>query len=98
MERPSHKELASKLQLAAALVNDRRWAPADPVTLAANFEELNLFLADEQRAALAATFSEIRPEDYRGAHPPQRSYERVTRGAEVFAFEWDSERLDGRCT
>lgn len=94
MERPSHKELANKLRTAAALAIDGRWAPADPAKLMANFCELDLFLADEQRAALTAALSEVKPEHYRGSRPPQRSYEPLRRGAEMFAFAWEAQAMN----
>jgi len=40
--------------------------------------------------------AELRPEHYCGARPPERSYESKTRGAEMFAFLWDSKRFNRR--
>ena len=61
MERPSHKELLGKIRLARALLEAGRWAAADPGKLAANFMDLNLYLRDEQHAALVHAISEITP-------------------------------------
>jgi hypothetical protein len=37
--------------------------------------------------------TEITPNDYRGSRPPQKSYEKVIAGLELFAFSWWSEKL-----
>jgi hypothetical protein len=89
-KRPSHLELTRKLRAAGRLLDSGCWAPADPSKLAANFDDLGLFLAEEQAAALRAVVAEVRPEDYVGGRPPERSYERMTPGVEMFAFGWHS--------
>jgi hypothetical protein len=88
MERPSHKELLGKIGIARALLEAGQWAAADPVKLAANFMDLDLYLTGEQHSGLAHAVREITPESYAGSRPPKRSYERVTKGAEMFAFSW----------
>ena len=93
MERPSHKELAGKLKTAGALLESGRWAAGDPAGLAANFTEMDLFFGDKQQAALRGALAELRPEDYHGKRPPERSYKPVTKGAEMFAFSWESKRF-----
>lgn len=93
LERPSDKELAKKLRNASALLGSRRWAPANPAKLMANFYELDLFSADDQSAALTTALGEVKPGDYRGSRPPQRSYEPVSRDDEMFAFEWESQHF-----
>jgi hypothetical protein len=37
---------------------------------------------------------EIVPDDYVGAHPPMRSYEKTIEGKELLAFSWWSKRLE----
>lgn len=93
MERPSHRELLRKLREASRLVESGRWAAANPLKLAADFARVDLYLADEQQPALRHAMAELKPEHYCGGRPPQRSYERATKGAEMFAFSWDSERF-----
>ena len=93
MQRPSHRELAGKHRTATQLVDLDRWAAANPVKLAADFRDLDLFLADEQQSALRESLAELAPEHYRGGRPPARSYEPKTKGAEMFAFSWSSRRF-----
>jgi len=95
LERPSHKELAGKLTTALGLLESGRWAPANPSKLHANFVEMDLY-REEQWSALRDAIIELKPEHYCGARPPQRSYEQTTRGAEMFAFSWDSKRFASR--
>ena len=90
MERPSHKELTGKIELARRLVKEKRWVPASEVKLRPNFEELDLYLPEEQENALANVREELKPEYYAGSRPPQRSREESVRGKELFAFAWMS--------
>lgn len=95
--RPSHKELSKKLREATECVQGKRWLPADPAKLKANWDELeeacgveSAALEEEQTAILVAILKEAKPEYYAGKHPPERSYERGTGGSELFAFRWQS--------
>jgi hypothetical protein len=64
MKRPSHRELLRKIKVSRALLEAGRWAAADPVKLAANLVELDLYLRKDQQAALLRATDEITPEDY----------------------------------
>ncbi len=90
MERPSHAECKGKILKARAQIADDDWAPASPEKLLPEFDELDIATGEERRAGLLAALGEIKPEDYAGHHPPQKSYEQPCRGAEMFAFQWDS--------
>ena len=39
---------------------------------------------------------EISPDYYAGSRPPQRSYENAIKGADLFAFEWQSRLLKAK--
>ena len=56
---------------------------------------MDLYLFAEQRSALRSAMMELKPEHYSGTRHPQRSYEPATKGAEMFAFAWDSKRFTG---
>jgi hypothetical protein len=56
---------------------------------------LNCWTAEEQSLALEAAANEIAPEQYVGTHPPQKAYEEVCVGAELFAFLWKSKHFGG---
>jgi hypothetical protein len=42
-QRPSHKELSRKLTLARQALEEKRFAPANPKKLAANYRDLDLY-------------------------------------------------------
>jgi len=96
LERPSTKELWKKLTEAKSLVQNAKWAPAEPAKLKADFDELeSLFgletaLLGDQTAILMKALEEIEAANYAGTHPPMRSYEGATRTLEMFAFRWKS--------
>jgi len=78
-------------------VEEKRWLPADPAKLKANWDELedvcgieSTALEEEQTEILVAALKEIKPEHYAGKHPPERSYEQGTRDTELFPFRWKS--------
>jgi len=43
---------------------------------------------------LIELLQEISPADYDGKHPPERSYEKVIEGKDLFAFVWRSRKLN----
>ena len=96
LERPTYRELDLKIRTARRLLEMKRWAPADPVKLVANFTDFDLALPNEQENALMKAVSEIRAEHYAGGRPPTKSYEPATAGAEMFAFVWDSKHFARR--
>ncbi|HMF76404.1 MAG TPA: hypothetical protein VK604_12140 [Bryobacteraceae bacterium] len=91
--RPAHKELTGKIRSARTILLSHGYKAAETSKLAENFRELDLFSLEEQMEALGAALREISPEDYAGSHPPSKSYERLTRERELFAFSWNSEHF-----
>jgi hypothetical protein len=63
---------------------------ADIAKLLPEFHDLDRWTLEEQTEALAAALNEVGPEHCAGSRPPQKSYERTCKGAEVFAFAWES--------
>ena len=94
--RPTHKELSAKLWEARNLTQGGRWLPARVEKLDANFRELEeefdveTTLPEDKVGIVLAVLAEIRPDDYVGDRPPQRSYEQATRTQELFEFQWTS--------
>ncbi|MBI1746446.1 MAG: hypothetical protein HYR55_07645 [Acidobacteria bacterium] len=89
-ERPSYSETKKKLDLARKKVSQNDWAPVDPTKLLKDFETLDLWTLEEESMTLLIALAEIKPENYAGGRPPQRSFEEICRGAELFAFTWSS--------
>ncbi len=90
VQRPSHSELRGKIVRARQKIAERNWLTANFEKLLPEFHDLNRWTAEEQSLALEAAANEIVPEHYVGGHPPQRAYEEVCKGAELFAFAWES--------
>jgi hypothetical protein len=89
MIRPSYRELNKKLKEGKAAKVSGRVYFVEPRVLYADLLELDLTVGDFQ-ALLGRIFEEIRPSDYDGRRPPDRSYEKSVLNCELFAFSWDS--------
>ena len=96
MRRPSHAEVLGKITRARGKVAAKNWLAADIGKLLPEFHDLDCWTLEEQTEALAAALGEVGPEHYAGSRPPQRSYERACKGAELFAFVWESAHLGRR--
>lgn len=95
-QRPSYKEVDNKLRLARQQLKEGEWFPVNLQVFAEDCNELNLYGADEQLEALIAIFSEITPLNYIGPHPPQKAYEKLIEGRELFEFLCHSKSLNER--
>lgn len=90
VDRPTHRELQKKLDEASiALTSGRRFF-VEPGKVVGELDALGLE-ADEVWALIVNCLAEIRPQDYTGSRPPQKSYEKKIAGKELFAFAWDSD-------
>jgi hypothetical protein len=94
MGRPSHTELRGKILKARGRIGSADWSMASPEKQVAEFRDLNLWTATEMAQALEVAANEIDPEHYVGMRPPMRSYERVCKDAELFAFAWESAHFE----
>ena len=95
VERPSHRELSSKLKEARAAVERGAIGVINSGALAEDAIELG-YLVEELQEVLLEILGEVKPGDYAGSRPPPRSYERETRDLELFAFSWMSRRFGCR--
>ncbi len=81
---------------AVSLVAGERWSPANPGKLRANIEELeevfgiDLTLEGDMERLLLSVLQELKPDDYVGNRPPEKSYEEKTLNQELFEFRWVS--------
>ena len=89
MKRPTHKELSKKLRDAQSCAGDDRIMLMNPASLAA--DALNMgYMMEDLSQVLQLVLGEIQPENYVGMSPPQKSYEKVINGADLFPFRWKS--------
>ncbi len=95
VERPSHRELSSKLKEAREAVGKGAIRVVNPGALAEDAIELG-YLVEELQEVLSEILGEVKPGHYAGSRPPPRSYEHEIRGRELFAFSWTSRRFGCR--
>jgi hypothetical protein len=96
MNRPSHKELYSKLRSARQAAREGRVALLNQLSLAADAVELDYSIALELNAVVVELLEETTPAHYAGSRPPQRSYDQDIQGLELFAFTVESSRFKCR--
>ncbi|MBW1998006.1 MAG: hypothetical protein JRJ29_08600 [Deltaproteobacteria bacterium] len=90
MERPRYRELDRKLRQAIEVSLD--WDSVQIINskaIISDLLELDVGI-DELKRNLSKIFEEIKPKDYKGAYPPQRSYEDQILNCELLAFKWQS--------
>ena len=92
MDRPSHKEINRRIKQAKEAVSESRISILNPVIVAADTLELGLNLQNLSNI-LIDLLEEIKPNDYAGQYPPQRSYEDEIKDCELLAFRWLSKKL-----
>ena len=92
MNRPTHKELNSKLLQAKNAASEGLVFILDPIVIAADAISLG-YLVDEIDEVILEILDELNPNYYAGSYPPKKSYERDIKGSELFAFRWVSQRF-----
>lgn len=93
-DRPSHHELNGKLKKASEGASAKRIFLLKPDIIIADLLDLD-YLVEDMDKDLPAILQEIKPENYRGRRPPDKSHEEDILDAELFAFRWNS-RFFGR--
>jgi len=89
MERPFFKELYGKIEQAKGAIEKKQIFIFDPEVIAADAIELE-YEVSKLNKILSRILKEIKPKDYAGTRPPQKSYENKIKGFELFAFRWMS--------
>ena len=92
MNRPTHKELNSKLFQAKDAISKGLVSILDPIVIAADAIALG-YLVDEINEVILEILDELNPNYYAGSYPPQKSYEQDIKGSELFAFRWTSQKF-----
>ena len=92
--RPSHKELTKKLNTARSLADCANYFFVDPGKVAPDLAELNLFSTDEIKCGVSSALREATARDYKGKHPPERAFEHLVLGKELFEFAWRSDHFN----
>lgn len=93
MNRPSDSELYKKLDEARKALNCKPGVFANPAKTVGELGDLDINDSAEVWTLIKGLLEEIKPDDYAGGRPPQKSYEKIIEGRELFAFSWLSKML-----
>ena len=96
MRRPSNKELFNKILEAKRAVSQGQVLILEQETIAQDALELEYVIETELLTILQELVEETNPQNYAGARPPQRSYERKIEGLELFAYVVESSHFKCR--
>jgi hypothetical protein len=92
MNRPSHKELSRKINLAKNAVSVEAINILNHIAVAADAIELGYDISDIKNV-LTELLDEISPDYYAGGYPPQRSYDKQIENLDLFPFRWISRKF-----
>ena len=92
MKRPSYPEIQRKINQAKEVIARNDFRVLKPSIVALDAFELGIQI-EEIGTVLIELLDEIKPVNYAGTYPPQRSYSEEISQLELFAFRWLSKRL-----
>jgi hypothetical protein len=92
MKRPTYSEIQRKIKQAGEAIARNDFRVLKPSIVALDALELGIQI-EEIDSVLVELLDEIKPGNYAGTYPPQRSYEDEISQRELFAFRWLSKRL-----
>jgi hypothetical protein len=92
MKRPTYPEIQGKIRQAKEAIARGEFRVLKPSVVALDALELGIQFG-EINSVLIELLDEIKPANYAGTYPPQRSYEDGIFQRELFAFRWLSKRL-----
>ncbi len=93
-KRPSDRELSKRLNEAKEFLKKGTGLFANPSKAMGELNDLSIGDANEVWLLISELLEEISPHDYKGARPPQKSYEKAIAGHELLAFCWWSLKLN----
>lgn len=92
-QRPTDRELFKRINEAKECLKKRQGLFANPSKAVGELYDLCLGDTRDIWQLISELLEEISPKDYRGARPPQKSYEKAIAGLELLAFSWWSLKL-----
>lgn len=92
-KRPSDHELTKRLNEAKEFLKNRYGLFANPSKAMGELNNLDIGNTNDVWELIRELLGEISPQNYKGARPPQKSYEKVIVGFELFAFSWWSTKF-----
>jgi hypothetical protein len=92
MKRPTYSEIQRKIKQAGEAIARKDFRILKPSIVALDAFELGIQIEDLD-PVLMELLEEIKPGNYAGTYPPQRSYADEISQRDLFAFRWMSKRL-----
>ena len=92
MKRPTYSEIQGKTKQAKEAIARDDFRVLKPSIVALEALELGIQI-EEIDSGLIELLEELKPGNYAGTYPPQRSYSEEISQLELFAFRWLSKRL-----
>ena len=92
MKRPFYPEIQGKIRQAKEAIAGDEFRVLKPSIVAIDAFELGIQI-EEIGSVLIGLLEEIKPGNYAGTYPPQRSYQDEIPQRELFAFRWLSIHL-----
>jgi hypothetical protein len=92
-QRPSDRELYNKIEEAKSCLKEHKGRFANQAKIVGELYELEIDDTAEVWGLIRELLNEIKPNDYAGARPPQKSYEKAIVNKELLAFSWQSTKL-----
>jgi len=86
VDRPSHKELNTKLHAALSAVRENRIKLVEPRVISAHALQLGYSIRHELQQVLLDLLDNTGPEHYAGQRPPQKSYQACIQNHDLWAF------------
>ena len=94
MRRPSNREIDRRLQEAKLALKNRLVEFSNPSKVVGELMALDLGDSDEVWDLILKLLDEIKLENYAGQYPPKINYEPEGKGLDLWAFTWNSARLN----
>lgn len=94
MKRPSFKEISGKLNQAKTAIENGNVQILNMLSILADADELGYLVDEDLGELLVELLSQSSLKNYKGGRPPEKSYEQVIAGAELFAFVIEENSLN----
>lgn len=93
-KRPTDRELIQRIKAAKDCLKKCPGLFANPAKIVGELNALQIDDTNEIWPLMIELLEEIKPQDYKGSRPPQKSYEKAIEGLELIAFCWWSPKLE----
>lgn len=97
-KRPSNRELFKRINEAKEFLKNQQGLFANPSKAVGELSDLEIGNTNDVWQLITELLEEISPKDYRGARPPQKSYEKESQDLSCWLSVGGALNLQNRCT